>query len=773
MDTSIGVNLRVTAHSNQGGRKYMEDMFCVAYQPTSDERDLLYAYFGIFDGHGGREAALYAKTHLMDHIVSQKNFWSDNDELILRAIKEGFISVHHAMWRELETWPRTPSGLPSTSGTTASVAFVRRGKLYIGHVGDSGIVLGYQDPSSQFWKAKPLTLDHKPECPVEHARIKDCGGKVISKSGVPRVVWNRPKIGHKGPVRRSTLIDEIPFLAVARSLGDLWSYNSEQDEFIVSPVPDCSVIEIDVNTHRCLILGSDGLWNMLSAQDAVNSVYFAEKNNERQNQIAAAEGSTAAASSSKNWINPSKRLVDRALDRWLSNNLRADNTSVVTVVIDPPGPPKAQRQGFSRHPDDVVSSPDRHESRSPSRSPKGRHKHHDEQPAVTRAAQQTLASRIMERATKREQVMKNPHPTNTAAADGRSRLRDPSIRQKQTARVLKQQCGEGTSTRPPTSSVPQPRYHSAPHTSTGPGVNVDEPGVQIHEISSSSERSEGAAPHGGSPRASDDSKQTRSKQRYSLNYSAIQSATRKRPARQSDNAGGASEPATPQKMMRMSSETEKKVQAKPGLLLNPTSTSRLIQRAAERKVDDRLRRDVKAVGVSEAQRSEEVEHGTEAKENMKKRQNCCDNSSDPGECSSSSRPSGASTSQISNPSRPLRSDSSESPARSTAGTSNKMIQRKSIAAPIRKGGAPVDIRVLREKSPQTKHHLLKLNQKRLMHKKGVLMARKGESSARKVLKKNSGPEKPAGKDDEGYGSSERSLRSTTQSSRRVTRSMKK
>ena len=42
---------------------------------------------------------------------------------------------------------------------------------------------------------------------------------MVSKSGVPRVVWNRPRVGHKGPVRRSTPIDEIPFLAVARSLG--------------------------------------------------------------------------------------------------------------------------------------------------------------------------------------------------------------------------------------------------------------------------------------------------------------------------------------------------------------------------------------------------------------------------------------------------------------------------------------------------------------------------------------------------------------------------
>ena len=42
----------------------MEDFFSVAYHKTEDGKDLEYAYFGIFDGHGGPEAAKYAKEHL-------------------------------------------------------------------------------------------------------------------------------------------------------------------------------------------------------------------------------------------------------------------------------------------------------------------------------------------------------------------------------------------------------------------------------------------------------------------------------------------------------------------------------------------------------------------------------------------------------------------------------------------------------------------------------------------------------------------------------------
>lgn len=54
-----------------------------------------------------------------------------------------------------------------------------------------------------------LTVDHKPELPEERKRIEQCGGCVMNKSGVNRVVWNRPKLSHNGPIRRSDSCNSI------------------------------------------------------------------------------------------------------------------------------------------------------------------------------------------------------------------------------------------------------------------------------------------------------------------------------------------------------------------------------------------------------------------------------------------------------------------------------------------------------------------------------------------------------------------------------------
>ncbi|CAH0758366.1 unnamed protein product [Diatraea saccharalis] len=73
---------------------------------------------------------------------------------------------------------------------------------------------------------------------------------------------------------------------------------------------------------------------MISPEGAVSLVQATERHNE-----AALVG--GAANQPRDWLNPSKSLVDHALERWSNTRMRADNTSVVTLMLDPPGPPRA------------------------------------------------------------------------------------------------------------------------------------------------------------------------------------------------------------------------------------------------------------------------------------------------------------------------------------------------------------------------------------------------------------------------------------------------
>lgn len=78
------------------------------------------------------------------------------------------------------------------------------------------------------------------------------------------------------------------------------------------------------------MFGTDGLWNVVSPQAAVDNVRHSDQMNEQ----------SACNSESREWLNPSKNLVDKALERWSTKKMRADNTSVVIIMFDPPGPAK-------------------------------------------------------------------------------------------------------------------------------------------------------------------------------------------------------------------------------------------------------------------------------------------------------------------------------------------------------------------------------------------------------------------------------------------------
>ena len=97
------INLNVYHDVQQGGRQYMEDIIsivtnCDASKDTSNLTEKPFACFYVFDGHGGVDAAKFAEKNLHKIIISQEGFYSKDDDVVLKAIKSGFLITHKLMW---------------------------------------------------------------------------------------------------------------------------------------------------------------------------------------------------------------------------------------------------------------------------------------------------------------------------------------------------------------------------------------------------------------------------------------------------------------------------------------------------------------------------------------------------------------------------------------------------------------------------------------------------------------------------------------------------
>ena len=96
-----GITISVTAETNAGGRRHMEDYVAVCLSPNDTLRDIPelreQAYVGVFDGHGGKEAAKYARENMWEVIQAQPQFRSTDVESVRQSIAKAYQELHNDM----------------------------------------------------------------------------------------------------------------------------------------------------------------------------------------------------------------------------------------------------------------------------------------------------------------------------------------------------------------------------------------------------------------------------------------------------------------------------------------------------------------------------------------------------------------------------------------------------------------------------------------------------------------------------------------------------
>lgn len=258
----------------------------------------LRSYAAIFDGHNGAGAAEVAAQQLHTHLMSHPAVRSMSEPPSCPRAEEAAVSdALRCAFRRVDDLVLGIARREGTRDGATALVLLRLGcTLYAAHAGDSRAVL------CRDGRAMRLTEDHKPHLMRERSRIEHAGGRVDFQRCWRVVV--EPRDGRPGSG-----------LAVSRSLGDL---DFKEPARFVESEPD--VLRLPLRRgDGFVVLGSDGLWDVMSDEDAVSVA----------DQVLKVGGAGESHAQSPH----SDAVARAAAEALLSESLRRGTMDNVTVIV--------------------------------------------------------------------------------------------------------------------------------------------------------------------------------------------------------------------------------------------------------------------------------------------------------------------------------------------------------------------------------------------------------------------------------------------------------
>ncbi|KAI3995275.1 hypothetical protein MKX01_032077 [Papaver californicum] len=227
-------------------------------------------FVGIYDGHAGPETSRYLNEHLFSNLKrlvwEQQGMSSDVIHKAFIETEEGFLSLVRKQWLS------RPQIL--SVGSCCLVGIICSGTLYVGNAGDSRVVLGGLEKATRQIVATQLSTEHNASIDTVREEMRSL------HPDDPQIVVLRHKVWRvKGIIQ------------VTRSLGDAYLKKAEfnrdplQSKFRLPPFdkpllrPDPSILVHKLKPQdQFLIFASDGLWEHLSNQEAIDIVHHNPRN---------------------------------------------------------------------------------------------------------------------------------------------------------------------------------------------------------------------------------------------------------------------------------------------------------------------------------------------------------------------------------------------------------------------------------------------------------------------------------------------------------------
>ncbi|XP_015899548.2 probable protein phosphatase 2C 38 isoform X1 [Ziziphus jujuba] len=276
-------------------------------------------FVGVYDGHGGTEASHYVNEHLFCNL---KKVATEHQGMSEHVIKKSFLETERNFLSLVEKqWLGKPQ--IASAGSCCLVGIICDGLLYIANVGDSRVVLGRTERATHETKAIPLCTEHNAS--IESVREE------LQKMHPhdPQIVVLKHKVWRvKGLIQ------------VSRSIGDAYLKKAEFNREPLLPrfrLPEPFLkpvlsAEPSITVHKLsrgdkfLIFASDGLWEQLSNEEAVDIVNSYPRNGIARRLIKAA---LEEAAKKREVRYADLKKIDRGVRRHFH-----DDISVIVAFLD-------------------------------------------------------------------------------------------------------------------------------------------------------------------------------------------------------------------------------------------------------------------------------------------------------------------------------------------------------------------------------------------------------------------------------------------------------
>ncbi|KAH6768648.1 Protein phosphatase 2C family protein [Perilla frutescens var. frutescens] len=276
-------------------------------------------FVGIYDGHGGPETSRFINDHLFQHL---KRFTAEHQSMSVEVIKKAFQATEDGFLSVVSRqWPTRPQ--IAAVGSCCLVGIICGGTLYVPNLGDSRAVLGRLVKATGEVLAIQLSAEHNASIESVRQELQslhpDDSHIVVLKHNVWRV---------KGLIQISRSIGDVYLKKAEYNREPLYQKFRLREPFkrpILSADPSITVHQL-LPHDQFIIFASDGLWEHLTNQDAVDLVQNHPRSGSARRLVKAA---LQEAAKKREMRYSDLKKIDRGVRRHFH-----DDITVVVVFLD-------------------------------------------------------------------------------------------------------------------------------------------------------------------------------------------------------------------------------------------------------------------------------------------------------------------------------------------------------------------------------------------------------------------------------------------------------